>query len=268
MNATVCLRVRVGLPEPALGSPMAVCVAVVPLAMRSLCVPLCQFDFSLQVVTRMKGKGQKTSRRAGLSIWEPGVKLGGSPRAFSATFPGSGMHAWGVPRRAGFAKMGQAEPKTSLAQLARQMQKVALPQGRPRDTSTCWDGPLMIKSFTLLKMTAFMQTFPIRSLVPQFTLRCSTCQVPLLDGNIKDDINVSTGTSSFQNTEDDGTNERDLQAFNGRTRVCPRVCRRCLRAPARPLSHGGPGQTQQNFQKQFPLPQHNLLPTNCCPPAT
>ena len=33
VNATVCLRVRVGLPEPALGSPMAICVAVVPLAM-------------------------------------------------------------------------------------------------------------------------------------------------------------------------------------------------------------------------------------------
>ena len=35
------------------------------------------------------------------------------------TFPGSGVHAWGVPRRAGFTKMVQARTKTSRLKLAR-----------------------------------------------------------------------------------------------------------------------------------------------------
>ena len=53
------------------------------------------------------------SKREGLSIWGPGVKLAARQRPFSATFPGSGMHAWGVPRRAGFTKIGKARTKTS-----------------------------------------------------------------------------------------------------------------------------------------------------------
>ena len=61
-------------------------------------------------------------------------------------------------------------------------------------------------------------------------------------------------SAEMQNTEDDGTNARDLQASNGHTHVCPRVYRRCLRAPARPFYTAVPARHNRTFRNSFHYP--------------